>query len=215
VALSERTNDTVIGIGWISAIFWCGSQAKRALTSVEGISLAQYAAFGLGFSVQLMLALAALNQKRTRLMVQLAILFGTWTFFSGMLCAVVIFGTDYRWSPTDTNITLFSVAGIGMTMIYMVVSGKPLSDAAVKGWMNIILKSIPQFMLASKVWADGSGGLTEVAIVTGSLSIISRLGPLTHMLLTTGGVRDEKWLWVTDAVNLASWLSVTVVWFLR
>jgi hypothetical protein len=211
VALSQRANDSILGIGWVSAFFWCGSQALRALTSIKGVSLAQYLAFGLGFAVQFLLAVAGYRKQPSRLLAQLLVVFGTWTILAAMLVMVVSFGTPYRWSYYDSTIAWLSAIGLGLVAIYAIPTHVSITDAAIKGLINIVLKSIPQFLLVETIWHEGSSAISIVAIVTGHISIVSRLGPM--LWHSKGSTREQKWLMVTDAFNLVSWAAVTMAWY--
>jgi hypothetical protein len=165
--------------------------------------------------VQLALAITARRKSPGRVITQMLWLFGTWSVCSFALVATVAFGTNYIWSPVDTTIAFLSAIGLTSIVGWAVFTKTPLSDASVKAWTNIVLKSIPQFILVGKVLAEGPAGITTVAIVTGSVSILTRLVPMSDLLLKGEANREEKWLWLTDAVNLVSWLSVTVVWLLK
>lgn len=213
MSLSRRTTDSIFVVGLLSAIFWCGAQASRANTSIAGVSLAQYVAFCLGFAVQFALAVSARRQNVGRIITQMLWLFGSWTVCSSILILFVMMGTNYQWSVLDTTIAKLSVTGLVVIAICARISRRSLTDAAVKAWVNIVLKSIPQFLLAVKVWHEGPGGITAVAIVLGTVSIATRLIPMSGLLRKGGATRDEKWLWVTDVVNLASWLTVTAIWW--
>ena len=215
MALSQRTTDKIFVVGFASGLFWCGSQAMRALTTTAGVSLAQYAAFCIGFMFQLALAITARRKSPGRVITQMLLLFGTWSVLSLALSALVAFGTNYHWSGVDTTIASLSAIGLTIIVGWTVFTKTPLNDASMKAWTNIVLKSIPQFILVEKVLTEGPAGITTVAIVTGSISILTRLVPMSDLLLKGEANREEKWLWVTDAVNLISWLSVTAVWLLK
>lgn len=187
----------------------------RALTTTAGASLAQYAAFCLGFTAQLALAIAAWRKDRRRIITQMLVLFGTWSVLSFGLVAVVAIGTEYHWSRVDTTIAAFSLTGLAAIGAWAALMRTPVTDAAMKGWTNIVLKSIPQFILVAKVWSEGSAGISWVAIAAGSVSILTRLIPMSSLLRKGGANREEKWLWTTDVVNLASWLTVTGVWLIK
>lgn len=187
----------------------------RSLTTTAGASLAQYIAFSSGFIIQFALALTAKRKSPGRVISQMLWLFGTWSACSLVLIAIVVLGTDYSWSRVDTIITSLSLVGLTTLVVWTMFTATPFTDAATKAWANIVLKSIPQFLLVGKVLAEGSAGITLVAVVLGNVSILTRLVPMSDLLMKGQANREEKWLWVTDAINLVSWLSVTVVWLLH
>jgi hypothetical protein len=202
-------------VGLATAFWWCGAQAHRALTTTQGVSLAQYIAFCSGFIVQLVLAIEARRKNTGRIISQQVSLFATWSLCSLALIAVVINRGGYVWSRGDTTIAELASAGVVATIVWALFTRKPMSDAAVRAWVNISLKSLPQFLMIMKIWSEGSSGITTAAIVLGETSILMRLIPLSVSMKTEGVNRDKKWLWTSDAVNLASWSAVTVAWFVN
>ena len=213
---SQRiTTDFMFYVGLATALGWCGAQGIRALTTTEGASLAQYVAFTGGFMIQLVLALEARKKTPGRIISQQVKLFTAWSTCGLALVATVALKGGYQWSTVDTVITILASAGLVITISWAAFTATPLADAAIRAWMNISLKSLPQFLLVWKVMTEGPAGITPVAIVLGSLSIFMRLIPLSISMYTEGQNRDKKWLWISDAVNLASWLSVTIIWLLK
>lgn len=213
---SQRiTTDFMFAVGLLTAFGWCGAQAIRALSTTEGVSLAMYVAFTGGFIIQLVLALEARKKNPGRIISQQVKLFTAWSSCGALLIATVALEGDYRWSRVDTVITVLASVGLVVTISWATFTRTSLADAAVRAWINISLKSLPQFLLVWKVMAEGPAGITAVAIWLGSISIAMRLIPLTISMRVEGKNRDKKWLWISDAVNLASWLSVTVVWLIK
>jgi hypothetical protein len=129
-----------------------------------------------------------------------------------LIGAVLVQGS-YVWSRVDTITTEIASAGIAITIIWAMFTKKSFNDAAVRAWVNISLKSLPQFLLTAKMWMEGSAGITATAIILGNVSILMRLIPLSISMKTEGMNRDKTWLFVSDAVNLVSWSTVTIVWF--
>ncbi len=211
----RHTTDLMFVVGLATAFGWCGAQGIRALTTTEGASLAQYVAFTGGFMIQLVLALEARKKNPGRIISQQVKLFVAWSTCGVALIATVALEGGYRWSGIDTVITILALAGLVATLSWAVIRATPLADAAIRAWMNISLKSLPQFLLVWKVMTEGPAGITSIAIVLGSLSICMRLIPLSISMYTEGRNRDKKWLWISDAINLASWLSVTFVWLIK
>ncbi len=205
--------DVMFVVGLSMAFLWCGAQAIRAFTTMQGVSLAQYIAFTAGFTIQLILALEARRKTKGRIISQQIYQFAAWSICSFLLIGAVLIQRSYVWSRVDTITTEIALAGIVMTIIWAMFTRKPFSDAAVRAWINISLKSLPQFLLMAKMWMEGSAGITATAIILGNVSILMRLIPLAISMKTEGMNRDKTWLFVSDAVNLASWSTVTIVWF--
>lgn len=209
------TTDIMFVVGLMTALLWCGAQAVKALTTTQGVSLAQYFAFSLGFLIQLVLALEARRKNSGRIISQQVSLFVAWSACSIALIAVVITRGGYTWSSVDSMIVKLASAGVVATIVWAFFSRTLLNDAAVRAMINMSLKSLPQFLMIMKIWSEGSAGITWVAIVLGEVSILMRLIPLSISMKTEGVNRDKVWLLASDAVNLMSWTAVTVVWFMK
>jgi len=209
------TTDIMFVIGLSTAFLWCGAQAMRAFTTMQGVSLAQYTTFAIGFMIQLALALEARRKTKGRIISQQVSLFVAWSTCSLLLVGAVLVQGSYHWSTVDTTITLVASTGMILTLVWAVSSMKPMHDAAVRAWINISLKSLPQFLLVAKIWSEGSAGITTTAIVLGEVSILMRLIPLSISMKTEGVNRDKIWLWISDAVNLVSWTAVITIWFIK
>jgi hypothetical protein len=199
-------------IGLLTGLTWCGAQALRAFTTTEGISLAQYVAFTGGFMVQLVLALEARKEKPGPIITQQVHLFKAWSVCGTALIAIVVIKGGYRWSEVDTVITALASAGVVGTVAWAAFTRRSMGDAAVKAWYNIVLKSLPQFLLVWKVLEEGPAGLTQIAVVLGSVSILTRLIPISISIKTEGYTREKWWLKTSDAINLASWTAVVYAW---
>lgn len=213
--MSKRQRNTAFilyVVGMATAILWCSAQALRAFTTTQGASLAQYAAFTGGFAVQLVLALEARKQTPGPIISQQVRLYTMWSVCGSLLIVIVAIQGGYQWSTVDTVITILASAGLALTVAWAAVTRISFSDAAVRAWFNISLKSLPQFLLAWKVLAEGPAGITIIAIILGNVSILTRLVPMSMSITTEGYNREKWWLRVSDAVNLASWSSVTFVW---
>ena len=211
------TTDILFVVGLLTALLWCGAQAVKALTTTQGVSLAQYIAFSFGFMIQFALALEAKRKSvvdHRRIITQQVYLFTAWSTCSVLLIAVVMTRDGYTWSTADSTIAKLASAGVAATAVWAFYTKKPHDDAVVRAWVNISLKSLPQFLLIMKIWSEGSAGITTVAIVLGETSILTRLIPLSVSLRTEGVSRDKIWLFVSDTVNLVSW-TVTVVWLVK
>jgi len=209
------TTDILFVVGLFTAVVWCGAQAMKAITTTQGVSLAQYIAFSLGFMIQFMLALEAGRKNPGLIISQQISLFGIWSTCSAILVAVVATRGHYSWSQADTMIARFAGVGLVVTIVWAFSTKKPMDDAAVRAWLNISLKSLPQFLLITKILTEGSAGITWIAIVLGEASILTRLIPLSVSMKTEGVNRDKVWLLVSDAINLVSWTAVTIVWLLK
>jgi hypothetical protein len=202
-------------VGLTTAFVWCGAQAVRAFTTLQGVSLAQYIAFSLSFMIGFMLALEGRKKNPGRIITQQIFMFAAWSTCGTLLVLAVIVQGGYVWSKVDTTITTLASLGLITTLFWAFVSRKPLSDAAVRAFIGASLKPLPQFLLIVKIWSEGSAGLTITAVILGNISIWMRLIPLAMSMKTEGVNRDKIWLFVADSLNGLSWLTVSIVWFIK
>lgn len=215
---THKYTDIMFVVGLITAPWWCGAQAIRALTTVEGISLAQYVAFTGSFFIGALLAVE--GRKKTevgkrRVITQQVFVHSTWVLCGTFLLAIVLTRGGYVWSKVDQTITTLVLSGLLATSIWAILGKKSFADAAVRALIGISLKSLPQFLLIAKIWSEGGAGITMSAITLGHLSIFMRLIPLGMSLRTEGINREKLWLLTADGLNALSWVAVTVVWLVR
>lgn len=213
----HRKTDIAFVMGLITAPYWCGAQAFKALTNLAGVSLAQYFAFVLSFFVGAVLANAARNKSigDRRSITQQTVMLALWAVCGTLMVVFVISLGSYMWSPTDTLISVIATAGVSLTLLWALVARKPVSDAAVRAFLGVALKPIPQFLLIPKMFAETSGGYSIPAIVLGNVSIWTRIYLNIDSLQKEGVSRDKKWLLTAEILNGISWLAVSIVWLVR
>lgn len=207
---------TVLGVG--SAVVFCSAQIVRTLTTTEGMSIAQYAAFTCSVMLGLVLAFdSRREQLRHGISVtainQQIMIFGTWSVFCTALILTVLFRANYAWSAMDAVIVASTLVGLIATWCWSKRTGAGMKDPAVKAWNSISLKSIPQLFLGYHILQNGGAGLAGLTIAVGHFSIMVRITHLSFSFWKEGSNRPKRWLMITEVVNELSWFGTTVCWF--
>jgi len=184
----------------------------RALTTTQGISLAQYISFCISFIFAFSLAFGSYKLKPDVAMKQVATMLASWSLCGSVLVLVVIFREDYIWSSFDRAICVTSGSLIGAVYLWSVLTKKTAGDPAVRALVALALKSAPQFLLVPIIIAQGGSGYTVSAILLGHISILSRFIPIVSSWRSGSKDRNKKWLIIEGVFNFLSWSAVTIVW---
>jgi hypothetical protein len=78
-----------------------------------------------------------------------------------------------------------------------------------------IFKAVPQLALAYKIFMQGGAGLAAAAVITGHVTILSRLGLLWFFIKEAGWDRNRRGSALSELANETSWLIATIVWLIR
>jgi len=212
----SRTQYTVASIlaiiAILSALFFCGAQAMRTLTTTQGMSLAQYVAFTGNMVLGLLLALSGYRKNPGPIIKQQIAVFGVWTICGLGLITVFIYVGNFSWSTMDTVIATSAAVGFTGTVAGAKIRKVSLKDPAVVALNAISLKSVPQFFLVWLILSEGGDGLTLTAIVAGFISVTAKFIPIGMSLRKEGVNRDKKWLLIAEGINGISWIGVTIAW---
>lgn len=212
---TQRTaTDIMFVVGLFTAPVSCGAQIVRTLSTTNGVSLAQYIAFTASFLIGLSLALDSRRESPGRIITQQVCLLTVWSVGGIALLATVLLCGTYHWTSTDTLISVLASAGIAMSFVWAVAKKTSFKDPAIRAWVGISLKAVPQFLLVPKILSEGGAGLTAAFIFVGHVSILMRLVPLLISTRVEGMDRNKYWLVTSEVLNEVSWLAVTVVWVL-
>lgn len=208
----HTATDIMFVVGLFTAPISCGAQIVRTLSTTNGASLAQYVAFTVSFLIGLSLALDSRRESPGRIITQQVFLFAAWSIGGIALLATVLLCGTYRWTSTDTLISILASVGIVMSFVWVVAKKTSFKDPAIRAWIGISLKAVPQFLLVPKILSEGGAGLTGAFIFFGHVSILMRLVPLFISMQVEGIDRNKYWLVAAEVLNEISWLAVTVVW---
>lgn len=214
----SRTQRTATDIMFVVGLFTvpvsCGAQIVRTLSTINGVSLAQYVAFTASFLIGLSLALDSRRESPGRIITQQVFLLAAWSIGGITLLTTVLLCGTYHWTSTDTLISILAFAGIVMSFAWAVAKKTNFKDPVIRAWMGISLKAVPQFLLVPKILSEGGAGLTMAFIFVGHVSILMRLVPLLISTRREGMDRNKYWLVASEVLNEISWLVVTAVWLM-
>jgi hypothetical protein len=194
------------------ACLFCSAQAQRALHDVSGVSLAQNLAVMTYLVFHLLLTWEAHKAQPSRLTKQGLKVFCTWfvgTFF--IVIAILLNGT-YTWTLQDTVI---ASAAIGVALVVVSISSLqslPIADPAVRSFLAIAFKSVPQVLLAWKIMVEGGSGIPGLSVAVGHATIILRLAHISFMVKEAGWERNRSWLAISETANELSWVVATIAW---
>ncbi len=80
--------------------------------------------------------------------------------------------------------------------------------------LAILYKSLPQFMMALKIIAEGASGIPFSVIVFANVSISTRIMQIQLAVRESGWDQNQLWLFISECANQVSYLTVTLAWLL-
>ena len=206
--------DLLFGIQIIGALIFCGAYIIRSKEDVTGSSIVQFSLVATYLLFHLALSVDAHRVAPSRVTQQTMFTYAFW--FVLMIAIIVVASTNPAYMWNDKEATQLLTAGI-MTIVVLVASAikhRKLSDPMVKAFFAIAYKSVPQVLLAWKFLAEGASGTPGLSVIVGHLTIIVRLGQIYFMVKEAGWDRNRIWLVISEALNEASWIIASVVWWL-
>ncbi|MBI4020870.1 MAG: hypothetical protein HY369_01370 [Candidatus Aenigmarchaeota archaeon] len=208
----QALNASFFPLQIVLGLVLCGTQFVRILSSVEGQSLSAYLAMALYFLFQLLLAIAAHRTRPSAADRHVIWIYACWLLLVNSHFLAFALNGSYRWSGNDSLTT--ALAGGGTVLVFTLagLQGVPLNDPMPKGLLGILLKAVPQFLMAAKIAQEGGGGLPGSAVLAGNLSILGRLDQIIVGIRAAGWERNRSWMLAGEIGNLLSWLTVSVVW---
>lgn len=211
----KMTADLLFGVQIICTFIFGGSQFLRMLTTSQGVSMSWYGSWEVFLLLNLVLAVRAHRNQSSRVTLQTILSYVSWvTMVTLDLGVMVVKGTG-TWNGRDTATTVCAIVGVVMTLVVANRKQLAITDPMVKGYLAIFFKAVPQLILAYNVFMMGGNGLAAVAIVTGHITIITRLGQLGFSIREAGWDRNRIGSAISEIANETSWIVVTIVWLAR
>ena len=203
------------GIFWFQVIggvvFGLG-QGVRMMTSTQGVSTTMFAATEIFCIINLILAVAARKAIRVRATGQTLVMYimGL-VIYSGLLAIMLVKGQS-RWDGKDW-LTSFLV-GAGLVLLFGVARLQTLrfTDPMIRGGFALIMKAVPQLVMAVKIWQVGGGGIATTMIVMFHLLTCSRILQVYLAVQEVGWDRNLKGILLSESGNELSWCAVTAAW---
>ena len=107
-----------------------------------------------------------------------------------------------------------ALVGIAIVCSVMKFLGIGLQDPMTKSLLAMLLKAMPQFIMAFEVTQKGGAGVPAVAVIAGNITILIRLGQIWFAIREAGWDRNRIWLFISETVNEISWATVSLVWLI-
>jgi hypothetical protein len=212
---SRLTADALFGVQLLFTFIFGGSQFYRMLTTRQGVNLTWFVSWLIFLLLNLALCLRAHQNQPSRITLQTILSYAAWTVVVAADLAVMLWKGTHVWGETDTVTAIIVGLGVVLTvgLAYRLELG--IVDPMVKGWLAVFFKAVPQFALAYKIFMMGGAGLAAAAVITGHITILSRLGQLWFSIKEAGWDRNRRGSALSELANELSWLVATAVWLVR
>lgn len=199
-------------IGFSSAFLFGIPQILRALTTVEGMSIAQLGTTVVFLVIQLSLAFTNGAATRSGPEKRIMQVYGAWLSIVCLLLAVVFWNGTWTWSGSDTATMVLVCAATGLIVRRARVDPAGLGEPRVRAGLSMTFKALPQCLLAVKIASEGGNGFTAMAVVMGHVVILSRLAQMQLFAKEHGWQHNHRCLYVSECANEASWILCTLAW---
>jgi hypothetical protein len=214
-SVRQLTTDALFGVQLGFTFIFGGSQFYRMLTTRQGVNLSWFLSWLIFLVLNLILTIRAHQSQPSRVTVQTVLSYVAWTVVVAADLMVMLWKGTHIWDMTDTVTTGFVGLGAVLTLWLAHRLELGLVDPMVKGWLAVFFKAIPQLALAYKIFMEGGAGLAATAVITGHITILSRLGQLRFAIKEAGWDRNRRGSALSELANEASWLVATAVWLVR
>ncbi len=213
--IRQWTADALFAVQIGFTFIWGGSQFLRLLSTTQGVNISWFLSWLAFLLLNLVLACRAHANQPSRVTLQTILSYAAWTTMVLADLGVMLWQGTNLWDGKDTVTAL--LVGMGLTVILLVAYRLNLGliDPMVKGYLAVVFKAIPQLALAYKIFMVGGRGLAPVAVVTGHITILTRLGQLWFSIKEAGWDRNRRGSALSELANEGSWLVATVAWLLR
>jgi hypothetical protein len=215
----KRARDRLVGdalfyIQITSALGFGISQGVLMMTTTEGVSMTWLSFWGVFLLINLSLSIRAHQIQPSRITRQTVITYATWTTMMLFDTAIFLWQDSVIWSTVDTWTAAIAVTGIVVTLLVGYYNKLAISDPLVRGYLAVFFKGVPQLTLAYNILSVGGSGVSVFGILTGHITICSRLGQILMSLREAGWDRNRQGSAISEIANEASWIAVTIAWFI-
>jgi hypothetical protein len=209
------TTDALFTVQLCFTFIFGGSQFYRMLTTRQGVNLSWFLSWLIFLLLNLILTVRAHQSQPSRVTLQTIISYVAWTVVVLADLVVMLWKGTHIWGRIDTVTTGLVGLGVVLTLglAYRLELG--IVDPMIKGWLAVFFKAIPQLALAYKIFSMGGAGLAAAAVITGHITILSRLGQLWFAIKEAGWDRNRRGSALSELANEASWTVATLVWIIR
>ncbi len=207
--------DTLFAVQIGFTFIWGGSQFLRLLSSTQGVNISWFISWLMFLLLNLVLSIRAHAVLPSRVTLQTILSYAAWTAMVLADLGAMLWRGTHVWDGTDTVTSLLVMAGLAVTLLVAYRLQLGLIDPMVKGYLAVSFKAIPQLALAYKIMMMGGRGLAPLAVVTGHITILTRLGQLWYSIKEAGWDRNRRGSALSEVANEVSWTVATLVWLVR
>ena len=205
--------DSLFGVQIICTFVFGGSQFLRMFTTSQGVSVSWYACWQVFLVLNLVLAIRAHRNQPSRVTFQIILSYVAWTTMVALDLVVMVWKNTGIWNIRDTITIALATIGTATTLTVAKQKQLTIADPMVKGYFAVFFKAVPQLVLAYNIMIGGGGGLAGIAIVTGHITILIRLGQLWFSIKEAGWDRNRTGSALSEIANESSWIVATIAWF--
>ena len=203
--------DILFVIQLFAAICFCGAQIYVFTNNIEGASIT-WVLFWLGFVfINLVLSIQAFLDVKDRIIKQTVINYGAWTVSISATLSVLLW-RGAQWSPVDSFTSLIVVVGFIGLIIFKIKKKLNIYNPRLKAGTAILLKAVPQLMLAYNIILYGGGGIATYTIIIGHIMINLRILQVSLSARIVGWDENRKSIVFGELGNELSWIVATIAW---
>lgn len=210
--LKKLTGDFIFWFLLICGLIFGISQSFRMLTSTQGVSTSAYFFAWISLALNTHLSLHANRASRSRATVQVLIIQATGLVVYFVFLVVIYLKGNNVWDEKDNLTALLVFCSLFLTTVIGRRLNLSWKDPVVRGVMGLCFKSVPQFIMAYKVWVVGGNGLSGLMMITWHLLTLTRIFQVLIIVREAGWDRNRKGLLISEIGNEFSWLFVTAAW---
>ncbi|OUU75898.1 MAG: hypothetical protein CBC29_00925 [Methylococcaceae bacterium TMED69] len=209
----ELFGDILFVIQLFAAICFCGAQIYVFTTNIEGASIT-WVLFWLGFVfINLVLSIQAFFDAKDRIIKQTVINYAAWTVSITITFSVLLW-QGAKWSAVDSITS--TIVGIGFVSLLIYKFKKKLNiyNPRLKSGTAILLKAVPQLMLAYNIILFGGSGIATYTIIIGHIMINLRIFQVSLSARVVGWDENRKSIVFGELGNELSWIVATIAWII-
>lgn len=199
----------------ICTLVFGGSQAVQLLGTTQGVSPTWYVSWLVFLMANLAIEMHAHHKSPSKNTHRIIISYLLWTAMVLLDLAVIVWRGIARWSDYDSITTALVLVGVITTLFVSTFFKRGVFDPIVHGLFATFFKTIPQSILAAKIFMDGRGELAGLAIIVGHITVLTRLGQHAYVIREAGWERNRVGSAISEIGNWLSWLLVTLAWLAR
>ena len=209
----ELFGDILFVIQLFAAICFCGAQIYVFTTNIEGASIT-WVLFWLGFVfINLVLSIQAFFDAKDRIIKQTVINYAAWTVSITITFSVLLW-QGAKWSAVDSITSTIVGIGFASLLIYKFKKKLNIYNPRLKAGTAILLKAVPQLMLAYNIILFGGSGIATYTIIIGHIMINLRIFQVSLSARVVGWDENRKSIVFGELGNELSWIVATIAWII-